>query len=73
MSVTTDKPYVLLGLMPRKDFAAEMDVCERTTKRWEDQGRIVVVHLGNQRLVDVEKSLARLRGEDRPRRGRGAK
>jgi hypothetical protein len=71
MSVATDKPYVLPGMMPRKDFAAAMEVCERTTKRWEDQGRIVVVHLGNQRLVDVEQSLARLRGEHK-RRGRAA-
>jgi predicted site-specific integrase-resolvase len=72
MSATTDQPHFLHGLMPRKEFATVMKVCERTTKRWEDQGRIVVVKLGNQRLVDIEKSVARMRGEDKRRRGRAA-
>ncbi len=70
MSATSD--FFLQGLMPRKQFAAQMGRCERTVKRWEDQGRLVVIKLGNDRLIDVEKSLSRLRGERPNTRGRAA-
>jgi hypothetical protein len=59
--------FVLPGLMPRRDFAKKLGRCERTVKRMEDRGLVVTVRLGNHRLVDIEKSLARLRGEDRRR------
>jgi hypothetical protein len=66
----TDTAFVLPGFVPRKEFAKQINRCERTVKRLEDAGKIVVVKMGNHRLVDVEKTLARLRGEDK-RRGRG--
>jgi hypothetical protein len=67
--VVAENEFVLPGLMRRKEFARRANRCEKTLKRWEDAGKIVVVHLGNERLIDVPKTLARLRGEDR-RRGR---
>jgi hypothetical protein len=71
MSATGEQPFFLSGLMPRKEFAAKVNRCERTVKRWQDQGKLVVFSIGNERWVDVEKSLARIRGE-RPPRGRAA-
>jgi hypothetical protein len=65
--------FVLPGFMPRKQFAEKIGRCDRTAKRLQDAGKIVVTYLGNQPLVDVEKSLARMRGEDKRRsRGRAA-
>ena len=60
------------GLVPMDDFAQLCNRSRRTVKRWENAGQLVVVRLGGQRLVDVQKSRARIRGEDRPR-GRGRK
>jgi hypothetical protein len=67
--IVTSEEFPLRGLMPRREFAKAINRCERTVKRLEDKGKVVTVALGNHRLVDVEKTLARLRGEDR-RRGR---
>lgn len=68
----TDDAFVLPGLMPRKQFAKLINRCERTVKRLEDAGKVVTVPFGSHRLVDVEKTRARLRGEDRRRGGRAA-
>jgi hypothetical protein len=67
----TNEPFVLPGLMPRKEFAQRIGRCERTVKRLEDAGKVVTVPFGSHRLVDVEKTLARLRGGG-TRRGRPA-
>jgi hypothetical protein len=69
MSDSTEE-FVLPGLMPRKMFAKRMGRCDRTLKRMQDRGEVVVTYFGNQPFVDVEKTLARRRGEDK-RRGRG--
>jgi hypothetical protein len=69
MSDSAEEAFILRGFLPRKVFAAKIGRCDRTVKRLQDAGKIVVTYLGNQPLVDVEKSLARMRGEDK-RRGR---
>jgi hypothetical protein len=68
MSDTTDLTFPFPGLMPRREFAKAINRCERTVKRLEDAGKVVTVAFGKHRLVDVEKTLARLRGEDKTRR-----
>ena len=62
----------LPGFMLRSEWAAMMGKCDVTAKRWQDKGKIVVVYLGQEAYVDIEKTAARLRGEDKPRRGRAA-
>jgi hypothetical protein len=62
--------FVLPGFLPRKVFAKKIDRCDRTVKRMQDRGEVVVTYFGNQPFVDLEKTLARRRGEDK-RRGRG--
>jgi hypothetical protein len=65
--------FVLPGFMPRKTFAERMNRCDRTVKRMQDRGEIIVTYFGNQPFVDLEKTLARRRGEDkRGGRGRGS-
>jgi hypothetical protein len=71
MSVVSEA-FILPGLMPRKEFAKQIGRCERTVKRLEDAGKVVTVPFGSHRLVDVEKTLARLRADDRPKRRRAA-
>ena len=66
MTVSSEA-FVLPGFVPRREFAKQIGRCERTVKRLEDAGKIVVVKLGAHRRVDIEKSLARLRGEDQGR------
>jgi hypothetical protein len=70
MSVNTDLAFPFPGLMPRREFAKAINRCERTVKRLEDAGKVVTVPFGSHRLIDVEKTLARMRGEDQTRRGR---
>jgi hypothetical protein len=69
---SSSTPTSLPGFMPRSEWAAAHGVCDTTVKRWQDRGKVVVVYLGQQPYVDIEKTVARLRGEDKPRRGRAA-
>jgi hypothetical protein len=62
----------LPGFMPRKDWAKANDLCDRTAKRLQDRGRIVVQYLGKFPFVDVPGTAARMRGGDQPKRRRGA-
>ena len=57
--------FVLPGFLPRKQFAEQVGVCERTIKRRVDAGEVVERNFGRMRLVDVEATAARMRGEDR--------
>jgi hypothetical protein len=68
----SDQAFPFPDLMPRKEFAKAIGRCERTVKRLEDAGKVVTIPFGSHRLVDVPKTLARMRGEDQPRRGRKA-
>jgi phage terminase Nu1 subunit (DNA packaging protein) len=52
---------VLDGLVERADLARDLKVCERTVKRYEDQG-LPVIRRGRKRLYDVEKARAWVRG-----------
>jgi hypothetical protein len=70
--MNVSEPFVLPGLMPRKDFAKAMGVCERTIVRQVAAGKVVEVALGKLRLIDVEKTAVRMRGEDKRRGGRAA-
>ena len=66
-------PNPLPGFMPRHEWAAQLGKCDRTAKRLQDAGRIVVIYIGKDPFVDLERTAARLRGEDkRSRRGRAA-
>jgi predicted site-specific integrase-resolvase len=60
----------LEGFVLRRTWAAQLGKSDRTAKRWEDAGKIVVRRLGRDPYVDLEATAARMRGEDR-RRGRG--
>jgi hypothetical protein len=59
--------FVLPGFMPRKTWAAALNRHDRTAKRMQDRGEIVVRYFGNLPCVDLEATAARRRGED----GRG--
>jgi hypothetical protein len=60
----------LPGLMPRSKWAQEaLGKSDRTAKRLQDAGRIVVRYIGKDPYVDIEATSRRLRGED-GRRGR---
>jgi hypothetical protein len=65
--------YPLPGLIPRRLYAKQVNRSERTLKRWEDAGQLVVRRQGNECLVDVEGTAARLRGEDRHRGRKGGR
>lgn len=61
----------LPGLMPRRRWAQEvLHKSDRTAKRLQDAGRIVVTYIGKEPYVVIEATGRRLRGEDR---GRGRK
>jgi hypothetical protein len=62
----------LPGLVLRSEWAAQLGYCDKTAKRWQDAGKIVVRYLGRQAFVDIEATAARVRGADTPRRGRRA-
>lgn len=64
MSVDTEQ-HAIPGFVHRDVWAAQLGKCARTAKRWQDTGKIVVVYLGRLPFVDLEKTAARLRGEDR--------
>jgi hypothetical protein len=64
---------LLEGLMPRKEWARQaLNRCDRTAKRLQDAGMIVVVTIGKQPFVDIKKTAARIRGDDQPKRKRAA-
>jgi hypothetical protein len=63
--------FVLPGFMPRKTWAKQIGRCDRTVKRWQDRGQIVVRYFGNLPCVDIEATADRRRAENN-RRGRGA-
>jgi hypothetical protein len=65
--------FLLPGLMPLKEFGRSVDRCDRTLKRWANQGKLVIHTLGNERFVDIEKTAARVRGEGKRPRGRPRK
>jgi hypothetical protein len=56
--------------MPRKEFARQIGKCERTVKRLVNAGKVVEREFGNERLIDIEATTARMRGEDRHDRKR---
>jgi hypothetical protein len=63
MYTDKDAAFVLPGFMPRREFARQIGRCERTVARLEARGLVVTVPFGNHRLVDLEKTTARMRGE----------
>jgi hypothetical protein len=65
-------PNPLPGLVPRRKWAAGVGKCDRTAKRLQDAGKIVVRYVGKDPYVDLEATARRIRGEDRPRRGHRA-
>jgi len=65
----TDTIDPLPGFVLRKQWAEARGRCDRTAKRAQDRGEIVVRYFGKDPYVDVEATIARSRGEDR-RRGR---
>jgi hypothetical protein len=65
--------FVLPGFLPRREYAKKIGRCDRTAKRQQDRGEIIVRYFGNLPCVDLEATAARARGEDRPkRRGKAA-
>ena len=61
------------GVHASARVGAQLGKCDRTAKRLQDAGRIVVIYIGKDPFVDLERTAARLRGEDkRSRRGRAA-
>jgi hypothetical protein len=64
--ITTPDP--LPGLMPRIEWAAKTNRCDRTAKRLQDAGKIVVRYIGKIPYVDIEATAARIKGEDKRRR-----
>jgi hypothetical protein len=62
---------LLPGLMPRPKYARHaLNSCDKTAKRLQDAGKLVVHYIGRRPYVDIEATARRLRGEDAPRRGR---
>ena len=59
--------HLFPGLVPIDEFRRRAKRCRRTMDRWRDQGTLVVYKLGNSLFVDVERTAARMRGEDRRR------
>jgi hypothetical protein len=64
---------ILPDMMPRAEWAAKKGKTDRTVRRWQDAGLIVVAYVGRDPYVVLSKTAARLRGEDRPSRGRKPK
>jgi hypothetical protein len=63
----------LPGLTPRKQWAAGTKKCDRTAKRLQDAGLLVVHYIGKTPYVDVQATAARIKGEDAKHRGRTAR
>jgi hypothetical protein len=58
------------GLMPKRQYARLVKRHPRTLDRWEAAGKLVMRRQGSEDLVDVPATADRLRGLDRPRRGK---
>ena len=67
MSETTEID-ALPGLVLRRKWAAQLGKCDRTAKRWQDKGLIVVRYFGKDPYVDVPATADRARGLDKRRR-----
>jgi hypothetical protein len=67
---TVSGTNALPGFLRRALWAAQMGKSDFTAKRWQDAGKIVVVYMGKDPYVDLEKTAARLRGDDKRRGGR---
>jgi hypothetical protein len=65
--------FLFPGLMPLAQFREEVPRCDRTYRRWRAEGKIVIHELGNEKFVDLEKTAARMRGEEKRPRGRPRK
>jgi hypothetical protein len=65
---------VIPGFMLRRDWAAQLKPpkTDWTAKRWQDAGKIVVRYIGKDPYVDIEATIARMRGDDKPKRRRAA-
>jgi hypothetical protein len=73
MFTDDERSSLLPGLMPRKEWARKaLKSCDRTAKRLQDKGRIVVEYIGKEPFVVIEATAARLRGDDKPKRRRAA-
>jgi hypothetical protein len=72
--ITDDAPSALLpGLMHRAEWARKaINSTDRTAKRLQDAGKIVVRYIARQPYVDIEATAARIRGDDMPNRKRAA-
>jgi hypothetical protein len=70
--MSVSEPFILPGFMPRRDFARKLNKCERTIKRLVDAGKVVERAFGKERLVDLEATASRMRGEDKPKHKRAA-
>jgi hypothetical protein len=60
----TINPRPLPGLVRRDVWMAERGHCDRTGKRWQDRGFLVVRYLGRKPYVDETATLERLREAD---------
>jgi hypothetical protein len=69
MSVV-NAPTALPGLMLRRAWAEQIGKCDRTAKRLQDAGKIIVRYVGKDPYVDLEATAARIRGEGKRRGGR---
>jgi hypothetical protein len=68
----SDEPHPLhdLGLVPKKQYARQVNRHPRTLDRWEAAGKLVMRRQGSEDLVDLPATADRLRGLGQPRRGK---
>jgi hypothetical protein len=60
----------LPGLLLRNKFGKQVKRSDRTLRKWEQDGILVVVDMGSLRYVDVPATLERLRARRRQGRSR---
>ena len=69
--MTNESSVFLPGLMPRAEWARKaINSTDRTAKRLQDAGKIVVRYIARQPFVDIEATTARIRGADKPKNRR---
>jgi hypothetical protein len=69
-SPTNDADLLLPGLVRRSEYARRaLNAGDKTAKRLQDAGQLVVHYVGRVPYVDIEATARRIRGEER-RRGR---
>ena len=62
---------LLPGFVPRAEYMKRVHgKSDWTGRRWQDAGRLVVTYFGRTPFVDVVATIARTKGEDRPKRRR---